>query len=949
MLKYSIKLVTTPELNPINYRELYLAKDLSYISGVTDYYEGIKDGEEVSISSPYLTNGVRRPIKLTLVRRQGYVLTEEKYPIQKIENVGDEKEDVYYVEYNGDYYYRFNNFSVEGFLIDGFLRPSNVDRTVTIPTKHWIENGKVEIKGERYYVDTNLIKNEKFNNGYEYPTIKKYGDNSILEKVDDTEIKVVDYEYSKWHNVYKFVIESKGKEEILVEGATTGDYFPFVSYNGETYSIKEYDEGYGVLIDKEFYPMSGATSLEEFTTLDDPSITIGNEALKVYTTFKSDGDGSILVLYTQGENHSFKPYDSIVAESDDSYFTEKVSKAKNGNLYVEYDGARYLVEPNVCDEIRINDNDYRIAYTNTEKTLGYITINDEKIYFSIKDKVATIKDQIYYLNDKNIVEFGSQSNSTKESGFTVTEISGITLDNGDTCPIFAENAFIKDDVNLDEYNLYCLIRGPKKYELQIFGLEGSKSLYCSAIPSVDDIFEQKRINSEIRDNIEHYHFYFKSELFGDAKISPLLGADESLKADHPISTRSILPLYKDLVINQVNDYITLPIGLGTKVDTTINKDDIVQNDFVKDKTEESINHVVDMEKDIYHPALKTPEGFKPIEELVFNLHFRTRDLESWKVVQDNSIEIGELSATTKSEGATKSEVIPLIYTTNGDTSNWFVTDYFDYKNKIYNESEAQKLHMSSDLLGLLNFTDDDVKYRKKKIAKSFLRLSFYSTKNPQTQVLLATSTIFMDENKCFKKMMDNNSDKGKIFKTIQLKEDLENVSLSDSISVMSELYDEKNATIKLDDDSRLDSRIIVKDKYNTETSSEGFYLYLFREYSSKLREGTVYMKVDFCHAGNGLTIPFIIPTTSDGGSPIYLNNYFDLAELKEGIPLNKVYDNLYIPIKVIYSEADKKYWYYLPSNYVENAYLGLGEEDDNKMMFNLFELKIRDLSYETNF
>lgn len=949
MLKYSIKLVTTPELNPINYRELYLAKDLSYISGVTDYYEGIKDGEEVSISSPYLANGVRRPIKLTLVRRQGYVLTEEKYPIQKIENVGDEKEDVYYVEYNGDYYYRFNNFSVEGFLIDGFLRPSNVDRTVTIPTKHWIENGKVEIKGERYYVDTNLIKNENFNNGYEYPTIKKYGDNSILEKVDGTEIKLVDYEYSKWHNVYKFVIESKGKEEILVEGATTGDYFPFVSYNGETYSIKEYDEGYGVLIDKEFYPMSGATSLEEFTTLDDPSITIGKETLKVYTTFKSDGDGSILVLYTQGENYSFTPYDSIVAESDDSYFAEKVSKAKNGNLYVEYDGVRYLVEPNVCDEIRINDNDYRITYTNDEKTLGYITINDEKIYFSIKDKVATIKNQVYYLNDKNIVEFGSQSNSSKESGFTVTEISGITLDNGDTCPIFAENAFIKDDVDIDEYDLYCLIRGPKKYELQIFGLEGSKSLYCSAIPSVDDIFEEKRINSEIRDNIEHYHFYFKSELFGDTKISPLLGADESLKADHPISTRSILPLSRDLVINQINDYITLPIGLGTKVDTTINKDDIVQNDFVKDKTEESINHVVDMEKDIYHPALKTPEGFKPIEELVFNLHFRTRDLESWKVVQDNSIEIGELSATTKSEGTPKSEVIPLIYTTNGDTSNWFVTDYFDYKNKIYDESEAQKLHMSSDLLGLLNFTDDDVKYRKKKISKSFLRLSFYSTKNPQTQVLLATSTIFMDENKCFKKMMDNNSGKGKTFKTIQVKEDLENVSLSDSISVMSELYDKKNGAIKLDDDYRLDSRIIVKDKYNTETSSEGFYLYLFREYSSKLREGTVYMKVDFCHAGNGLTIPFIIPTTSDGGSPIYLNNYFDLAELKEGIPLNKVYDNLYIPIKVIYSEADKKYWYYLPSNYVENAYLGLGEEDNNKMMFNLFELKIRNQSYETNF
>ena len=216
-----------------------------------------------------------------------------------------------------------------------------------------------------------------------------------------------------------------------------------------------------------------------------------------------------------------------------------------------------------------------------------------------------------------------------------------------------------------------------------------------------------------------------------------------------------------------------------------------------------------------------------------------------------------------------------------------------------------------------------VLYRKKKIAKSFLRLSFYSTPNPQTQVLLSTSTIFMDENKCFKKMMVNGVDNGKTFKTLQFKEDFENIKLSDSMGVMSELYDKRSNAIVLDDDSRLDSKIVVKDKYNTETSSEGFYLYLFRGYSSKLREGTIYLKIDFCHAGNGLIIPFVIPTTSNGGSPICLNNTFDLLELKEGIPLNKVYDNLYIPINVIYSEPDKRYWYYLPTNYVENSYLGL--------------------------
>ena len=109
------------------------------------------------------------------------------------------------------------------------------------------------------------------------------------------------------------------------------------------------------------------------------------------------------------------------------------------------------------------------------------------------------------------------------------------------------------------------------------------------------------------------------------------------------------------------------------------------------------------------------------------------------------------------------------------------------------------------------------------------------------------------------------------------------------------------------------------------------------------------MKVDFCHAGNGLVIPFIIPRSVDNGNVLYLSNYEDINEMKEGVPLNKLYDNLYIPIKVIYSDKDKKFWYYLPSEYVENGELGLSDDDDNKMFFNLFELKIRNQSYETDF
>lgn len=145
-----------------------------------------------------------------------------------------------------------------------------------------------------------------------------------------------------------------------------------------------------------------------------------------------------------------------------------------------------------------------------------------------------------------------------------------------------------------------------------------------------------------------------------------------------------------------------------------------------------------MEKDVYYPCLKSGNTFKAIDEIVFNLHFRTRDLESWKVIQDDSVEIGNANGNS------------LILSKNYNECNWFVTDFYDYADKINDSENGKTLQMTSDLIGLLNFTDDDVRYRKKKIGKSFLRLSFYSTTNPQTQVLLSTSTIFMDENKLFK-------------------------------------------------------------------------------------------------------------------------------------------------------------------------------------------------------
>ena len=60
----------------------------------------------------------------------------------------------------------------------------------------------------------------------------------------------------------------------------------------------------------------------------------------------------------------------------------------------------------------------------------------------------------------------------------------------------------------------------------------------------------------------------------------------------------------------------------------------------------------------------------------------------------------------------------------------------------------------SDLLGLMHFDNNDVFYQKSRISKSFLRLSFYDSTDPQKQSLLATSTVFMNENSLYKKYID---------------------------------------------------------------------------------------------------------------------------------------------------------------------------------------------------
>jgi hypothetical protein len=246
-------------------------------------------------------------------------------------------------------------------------------------------------------------------------------------------------------------------------------------------------------------------------------------------------------------------------------------------------------------------------------------------------------------------------------------------------------------------------------------------------------------------------------------------------------------------------------------------------------------------------------------------------------------------------------------------------------------------------LYFLNFTDDDVFYQKSKVGKSFLRLSFYDSMDPRKQNLLHTSTVFLDEGNLFKTYIDHMKYEDSYLNVTEV-DDLSKRVYSKNISVSNDTCDGETtaSTINALDDGRLAARFTVSNMFESAESSEGFYLYLFREYSTNLRPQTIYLKVEFNHAGEGRTINFMQPFSGesllDDGAMYDLSTSEGQAALKEGVPIGQIFSRMYIPVRVKYSLKDKKYYYYLPKALTEH------NGDNHQMRFSLYEIKIKDES-----
>ena len=220
------------------------------------------------------------------------------------------------------------------------------------------------------------------------------------------------------------------------------------------------------------------------------------------------------------------------------------------------------------------------------------------------------------------------------------------------------------------------------------------------------------------------------------------------------------------------NYWNVPIGFTQNTDYIHLYQEERNNTLFAEKIKKSvIPPVINMERVKYAPIIRDEKEISIVCGITFNLHFRERD-DNWNIV--------------KNEG-------------------WCTCNPTAIKNENFEKSDS---------LYYLGFNDSDAQYQKMKLKKSFIRLSFYSNKDPLSQSLLYYSTIFLDSGYLFGQFNKKRTEligKGKIW------------SPNEAPKYVLE------AAAQQGSDIRIDSQITIHNEFDTTKSSEGFNLYLFAD------------------------------------------------------------------------------------------------------------------------
>ena len=941
MLKYKINLkqVSNDNVELIECHTLCLAQDGSFISGITSSDYGLVDGQKVFVNEDGTNYFDDYKISLKKVTIQGYVVVPQKYQIETYNNV--------YVGFkfiDGNIYVFENDNTL---TLDSIYNDNEENALVyqgqteiLINTRYFVENGKVYINGEYYDVD--------FYEENPYIQIRNHTNKLLVYDIDGNEFN--ELSFNKTVDVVKFIINKKENYPITIDNISCTRKFMYIKYpsNSENshkyYLEKNYSEDkwelkgfiYDDKIGKYKYDtISGSVELDYVYEY----VKVNGEQYKIYNEWKNTTRGNKLHVYANSSDLTYSVGQTILvhklnisptARIDvNSYLDTNVKSVKyNGIIYytpidentketkkltyVDYFGEKLLFNESL--ENWGIDNSISEEFPSADK-YGFILVNDMPLLMYISENQARTMDD--YGNNPSVSGIWTDT-------FEIIEYEYIEIDNIKHI-IKNTSRYVEIDGELMELkNEYIELFDSSPIKLLIEDIHSGNQLRCSIS---SESYDNSDMMYMLSINYSDFLFELENEIFNSSATSIAPNSERGYA----------IPIYN---IYKPIDNINVPILLSNYNGTNLHQEFVVDKMFFDVEEQKAINSPIDMEKDIYYPITIVTDGansgITEVDEIIFDLHFRTRTIDDWKVVSDNNI-------TFVDDGKEVSAV----------KCNYNILDYYDWSNENASELIPQihskyvskfAKYQPSDLLYFLGFTDDDIFYQKNKVGKSFLRLSFYNGQNPNTSDLLYTSTVFMNEGSLYKKFLDYSQGGGK-YMSVKEVENANKRIKNTIISVSYDTYEEHTkdddviiGKFTCDESKRLSSRFTIKNMFECAESSEGFYLYLFKNFSQGLREQTIYMRVQFNHAGVGKTINFTQPFKEDENKNKSMLTFpDDIDILKSGCTLNKLYENLFIEIKVKYDFDLRKFVYYLPSWLVD-------EDNLNQMHFNLYELKIADES-----
>ena len=790
----------------INVSDFYLSPDKAYITGVTDYPDPIGDNGSIVIGKKDNKNFKRvARVSVDTVHRTGVVnyfvplkqqqCSRRLYTDSK-EN-GKKYEDIdvtaTYVTYNDTCYYKFTledeDNSISGYFINGIFYQSDKDDStsnIVIHAAAPIDKGVVTLNGIEYTAYATSDENNKW-------VLKTNVDLDPITTINGSAFTINMYE--KPIMTQNLSIESKRNEDIGVLSVMCGSYYYYITVNGVNYRVDRNEDGkWGTYYDGVYQMVSEIyntdTDIPPTNTMDNHWIVLrdynGNliGEYVVNANLAASDSGDFLILITEDEN-KYNVNDFILAKTKENIEIKEYLTEEDGDLFLLVNGIHYNAIAHTYDTVNIAGEDYQITYTgvfNLETGCIDATceVNGETIPLVVKDYSFAMRDDMSFVDvtvdDRTFSDFIQQSysgtdeymtneygnNVAYNSGYTVTSGYGITVNNT-TYRVFEE---IKRSIDgLLETSYYIMLAEPEQYRFVVRNIIGSSTLLCYPY---DENYVQLRFTSS-------------EELVPSGEAGPTYEDRATYWHSSLTEIAKRVNDYSSVFTFQLEDFLFGPYGMKPEDGLAVN---LMRNEPTSTLDVNGINENMTFSFNSNYLKMQVP----------FNV-----DTDVRRIIDESSDE--------------------MFITLFGKTNINRIIDMEKIQYRLYdNLSDCNRV------LSMTIYTDYDPEFVvnadgscPNNVNRSFFRLSFYDSMNPQAQLLIGTLTVFLGPSS-----MDGNIGYG-------------GAELIDNLGL---------------NGYRIYDALIGKG-----TSSEGLTLYAFKENFNALVPIDAYMKIEFNNARDGRVIP----------------------------------------------------------------------------------------------